>query len=147
MNLINELREKSANAENTKSEVIAEIKNYFDKYLNSDRLEEYLRHWIRSDHIKERKVPLFVEFWAHHDGCSTTHFHCGGGNWYNPENKDGHKSWYYKGIELRTIDNEVGEYLSSRLMNRMNELGFYTISKEKQKSSLDYYEMKIYFGW
>lgn len=147
MNLINELRNKSTNVENTKSEVIAEIKNYFDKYLNGDKFEDCLRLMIREDHIKERKVPLFVEFWAYHDGCSTTHFHCCGHNWYNPDNKDGHKSWYYKGIELRTIDREVGEYLSSRLIDRMNELGFYTISKEKLKSSLGYYEMKIYFGW
>ena len=147
MNLINELREKSANAEATKSEVIAEIKSSFDKYLNSDRLENYLKRRIGDTEIKERKVFMRVEFWEYHDGCSTTHFHCGGCEWYNPENKQGWKSHTYKGVELRNIDREVCDYLSSRLVSRMNELGFYLVSKDDQKSRLGYYDTHFYFGW
>lgn len=147
MNLINELREKSANAESIKSEVIAEIKNAFDKYLNSDKLENYLRRRIGDTEIKERKVFMAVEFWEYHDGCSTTHFHCGGAEWYNPENRNGWDSHTYKGIELITINKEVCDYLSTRLMSRMNELGFYLISKEDQKSRFGYYDTNFYFGW
>lgn len=147
MSLITELRAKSANAESIKSERIAEIKNYFDKYLNGDGLENYLRRAIDHEDIKRRKVFLAVEFWEHHDGCSTTHFHCGGKAWYNPENKDGYDSRRYKGIELRTIDKEVGNYLSDRLVTKMNELGFYLVSKEDQKSRFGYYDINFYFGW
>ena len=147
MNLINELRAKSANAETIKSEVIAEIKNCFDKYLNGDGLETYLRSRIGDTEIKERKVFMMVEFWEYHDGCSTTYFHCGGGVWYNPENKNGWESHRYKGIELITINKEIGDYLSSRLMSRMNELGFYLVSKEDQKSRFGYYNTHFYFGW
>lgn len=147
MSLITELREKSANAEVIKSEVIAEIKNAFDKYLNGDRLEDYLRNRIGNQEIKERKVFMSVEFWEYHDGCSTTHFHCGGCAWYNPENRHDWKSRRYKGVELRTIDKEVCNYLSSRLVNRMNELGFYLVSKEDSKSRFGYYHTNYYFGW
>ena len=147
MSLINELREKSANAEIVKSEVIAEIKNAFDKYLNSDRLENYLKGSIGTSEIKERKVFMMVKFWEYHSGCSTTHFHCGGAVWYNPENRDGWDSHRYKGVELSTIDKEIGNYLSERLVNRMNELGFYLVSKENQKSNLGYYNTCFYFGW
>ena len=145
--LINELREKSANAETTKNEIIAEIKNAFDTYLNSDKLETYLRNKIGKTEIAERKVFMKIEFWEYHSGCSTTHFYCAGAEWYNPENKDGWASHTYKGIELREIDREIGEYLSTRLISRMNELGFYVVSKEYQKSRFGYYERYFYFGW
>lgn len=147
MSFINELREKSAGAEATKNDIIAEIKNSFDQYLNSDRLEQYLRLCIGDAEIKQRKVFMKVEFWEYHSGCSTTHFHCGGCNWYNPDNRNGWDSCNYKGVELRTIDKEVCNYLSSRLVNRMNELGFYLVSQEDQKGRLGYYNRHFYFGW
>lgn len=147
MSLITELREKSANAETVKGEVIAEIKNAFDKYLNSDRLENYLRHRIGTDEIKARQVFMDVEFWEYHSGCSTTHFRCGGCEWYNPENKYGWESYKYKGVELIAINKEVCNYLSERLVSRMNELGFHLVSKEDQKSRFGYYDTNFYFGW
>ena len=147
MDFITELKTKSANAENIKSEVIAEIKTYFDKYLNSNELENYLRCTIDESDIKARKTFMAVKFWEHHDGCSTTHLACAGKRWYNPENKDGWDSHRYKGVELRTIDKEIGSYLSTRLVDRMNELGFYLVSKEDRKSRLGYYETHFYFGW
>ena len=147
MNLINELRAKSANAENAKNEVIAEIKNYFDRYLNSDKLEDYLRRSISASEIEARKTFVFVEFWEYHEGCTTTNFTCAGMRWYNPENTHGWGSHYYKGIELRTIDKEICDYLSERLVTRMNELGFYLVSKEDQKSRFGYYDTHFYFGW
>lgn len=147
MNLINELKEKSAKAEITKSEVVAEIKNDFDKYLNSDRLENYLKRIIGNSEIKARKVFMKVEFWEYHSGCSTTHFHCGGYEWYNPDNRDGWESHTYKGVELITINDEIGKYLSTRLTDRMNELGFYIVSKEKQNGRFGYYNTHFYFGW
>ena len=147
MSLINELREKSANAEAIKREVIAEIKASFDTYLNGDGLENYLRKRIGNSEIKERKVMLWVKFWAYHSGCSTTHFYCGGCAWYNPENRDDWESRRYKGVELQTISDEICSYLSARLMNRMNELGFYLVSKKEDKGCLNYYNTNYYFGW
>lgn len=43
MSLINELKEKSNKAYDVRQEVIEEIKEYFDKYLDSDRFENYLK--------------------------------------------------------------------------------------------------------
>lgn len=147
MSLITELRAKSANAENVRNEVIAEIKNCFDRVLNSDKFEKHLERRIRDDEIKKRKVFMSVDFWEYHSGCTTTNFNCGGIVWYNPENKNGWDSHYYKGVELRTINHEVCAYLSDRLVSRMNELGFHLVSKEDQKSRLGYYDTHLYFGW
>jgi hypothetical protein len=147
MNLINELRTKSEIEENKKEAVIAEIKTFFDKILNSERFEEHLKRYIDASDIKRRKTFMNVEFWEYHDGCSTTSFRCGGITWYNPENKDGYKSHSYKGIELCDINKEVCGYLTTRLINRMNELGFYLVSKEDQKGRFGYYHTNFYFGW
>jgi hypothetical protein len=146
MSLINELKEKSNNADNVKQEIIEEIKNYFDKYLD-EGLENYLKRRIGNDEIKQRKVYMSVAFWGYRDGCSTTSFSCGGEYWYNPEVKDGYKSHYYRSVELRTLDKEVCSYLSSRLEERMCELGFTLVSKERKDCWLNYYDMQYYFGW
>lgn len=147
MNLINELRAKSNNVEDIKKEVIKEITSCFDKYLDGEKFENYLRQRISDDDIRNRKFYMGVNFWEYHDGCSTTHFSCGGLCWYNPENKDGYQSCEYKGIELNTIDKEVGVYLSDKLERTMTELGFELLSKERRKSRFDYYQMDYYFGW
>ena len=147
MSLINELREQSNIVENKRAEVIAEIKASFDRILNSERFEEHLKRYIDASDIKARKTFMNVEFWEYHEGCSTTSFRCGGITWYNPENKEGWESHRYKGIELCSINKEVCSYLTSRLMNRMNELGFYLVSKEDKKSRFDYYHTNFYFGW
>lgn len=145
--LINELREKSTKADNIKNEIIAEIKHDFDKYLNSEQLESYLRRRIGDAEIKERKVFMCVEFWEYHDGCTTTNFHCGGHTWYNPAVKDGWESRTYNGIELNAINEEVCDYLCQRLTSRMNEMGFHVVSKDKQRSRFGYSDVHFYFGW
>lgn len=147
MSLIDELRAKSESAESVRREVVEEIKAYFDKYLRSDELENYLRNKIGKSEIQERKVFMRVEFWEYHDGCSTTYFHCGGCEWYNPKNKDGYESHKYKGVELRTINHEVCGYLSEKLENKMNELGFHIVSKGDKNNRFGYYDTYYYFGW
>lgn len=147
MSLINELRIKSNNSDNKKQEVIAEIKEYFDNYLNSDKLEKFLRANIKESDIKERKKFMMVKFWEYHSGCSTTNFYCGGETWYNPDNKEGWESHYYKGIELKTIHNEICEYLTQRLISKMKDLEFILLSQEDKRGRLDYYEKHFYFGW
>ena len=147
MSLINELRAKSMQAEASKNDVVAEIKNAFDGYLSSDKFENYLRNKAGAEEIKNRQLYVNVEFWAYHSGCSTTHFSCGGYTWYNPENRDGWESHKYKGIDLSTIDKEVCNYVSARLKSRMNELGFYLVSTENASGRLNYYHTLFYFGW
>lgn len=147
MNLINELRAKSASVESTKAEIVAEIKAYFDKFLDGERFEEHLKKYIDASDIKQRKTFMDVEFWEYHDGCSTTQFRCGGVRWYNKENKDGYESHRYKGIELISINKEVCEYLSAKLEKRMCNLGFEIVSKEPQNSRFGYYDVHYYFGW
>lgn len=147
MSLINELREKSANANNVKQEVIEEIKNYFDKYLQGDGLEQFLRKAIDKTDIKERKKFMQIKFWEYHSGCSTTHFYCSGIEWFNPENTNDILSCEYKGIKLRDIQNEVCNYLSDTLVKKMIELGFHVVSNEYKPNRLGYYERHFYFGW
>lgn len=146
MSLITELKVKSNSADNVKKEVIEEIKGYFDKYLD-EGLENFLHQKIGNKEIKERKVFIMTEFWEYHEGCSTTHFYCAGKFWYNPEIKDGWESHNYKGVELRTINEEIGGYLTTKLEERMCKLGFTLLSKEKQKSRFGYYNTHFYFGW
>lgn len=147
MSLINELKAKSNQADNTKQEIIREIKNYFDEYLNGDQFENFLKANIREDDIKARKKFMQVNFWEYTSGCSTTHFYCGGKYWYNPECKDGWESHYYKGIKLESIHNEICEHLTQKLISRMKELGFDLVSQEDKTSWLKYYERYFYFGW
>lgn len=147
MSLITELKNKSNNADNTKAQVVAEIKQYFDEYLDGTGLENFLRARIGESEIKERKVFMHVKFWEYHAGCSDTHFYCGGKEWRNPENQYDISSWTYKGVELRTIDKEVCEYLTEKLVRKMDELGFTLLFKEQQKSRLEYSDVHFYFGW
>ena len=147
MSLITELKAKSNNADNTKKEIIEEIKRYFDEYLDGTGLENFLRARIGDSEIKARKMFTKIEFWAYHAGCSTTHFYCGGKEWYNPENMYDIESWCYKGIELRTIDKDVCDYLATKLVEKMDELGFTLLSIEPQKNSCGYYDTHFYFGW
>lgn len=147
MNLINELKEKSNQADNTKQEIVEEIKNYFNEYLDSDQLEKFLKANIREDDIKARKKFMMVEFWEYSSGCSTTNFYCGGKYWFNPENKDGWKSHNYKGIKLETIHKEICNYLTNKLISRMKDLGFNLLSQEDKTSWLGYYDRHFYFGW
>lgn len=147
MSLINELRAKSANVEATKSEVVAEIKRAFSSYLNSDEFENYLRRRAGTEEIQKRILPINVEFWLFHSGCSTTHFNCGGYTWYNPENRENYESHRYKGIDLISIQEEICEYISSRLKYRMNELGFFLASTTNARGNLNYYHTLFNFGW
>lgn len=146
MNLVNELKMKSNKAEDVKQAVINEIKSYFDNYLEND-LENYLKRIIGEKEIKERKVFMMVSFWEYHSGCTTTNFRCGGCVWFNPINQEGWDSKNYKGIDLYTIDKEICNYLSNKLEQKMQELGFSVISKERKDSWLNYYTMHYYFGW
>lgn len=147
MNLINELKTKSMNAENARQEVIDEIKKYFDEYLDSDKLENFLKAAINETDIRQRKKFMEVEFWLWRDGCSDTYFYCGGKWWHNPENKSGLKSHSYKGIDLGLVDEEIGEYLSTKLIDKMGKLGFNVLSSERQKNSTGCYDRHFYFGW
>ena len=147
MNLIDELKAKSNQADNTKQEIIEEIKSYFDDYLKSERFENFLRANIRDDEIKARKKCLRVEFWEYHSGCSDTYFYCGGKYWYNPENKSRWESHHYKGIELQKIHKEICPHLTAKLISRMSDLGFDLLSREDKSSRLDYYKSYLCFGW
>ena len=63
MSLINELKEKSNKAYDIRQEVIEEIKEYFDEYLDSDRFEKFLRKHIGDEEIRNRETYLVVRFW------------------------------------------------------------------------------------
>lgn len=77
MSLINELREKSNKVYDIRQEVIEEIKEYFDEYLDSDRFEKFLRKNIGNEEINNRETYLIIGFWEYHNGCLDTYFSCG----------------------------------------------------------------------
>ena len=147
MSLIDELREKSNKLESTKNDIIAEIKNDFDKYLFSSEFEDYLRSRIGKEEALKRKVGINVEFWAYHSGCSTTHFSCGGYTWYNPENPNDWESHDYKGFALVNFQNDICGYMAAQLRVRMSELGFHQVDNENLSGRLNYYHMYFYYGW
>lgn len=147
MSFINELKSKSAVLENKKTKVIEEIKKSFDNFFDSYSFESFLKQKIQEKELKERRVLLMTEFWQYTSGCSTTNFYCAGARWYNPENKEGIDSWDYKGIRLKDINVEVCTYLSSKLKQKMKEMGFDLLSEEDKTNRFGYYERHFYFGW
>ena len=100
MSLINELKEKSNKVYDIRQEVIEEIKEYFDEYLDSDRFEKFLRKNIGNEEIRNRETYLAVRFWEYHNECLDTYFTCGGKKWSNPENQYNYKSRIYRGVYL-----------------------------------------------
>ena len=112
MSLVDELKEKSNELYNIKQEIIEEIREYFDAYLNSNRFEEFLRGKIRDDEIRKREILLSINFWKYHSGCPDTYFACGGKRWCNPENQHNYESIFYRGIRLYDIQKEI-EYLKN----------------------------------
>lgn len=147
MNLVDELKEKSNELYNIKQEVIEEIKEYFDAYLNSNRFEEFLRGKIRDDEIRKREIVLSINFWEYHSGCPDTYFACGGKRWCNPENQHNHESIFYRGIRLYDIQKEICNYLEKRLMKKMIDLGFSFLRYDKKENVFGYFDIIYYFGW
>ena len=147
MSLVNELKEKSNELYNIKQEIIEEIKEYFDAYLNSNRFEEFLRGKIRDDEIRKREILLSINFCEYHFGCPDTYFACGGKRWCNPENQHNYESIFYRGIRLYDIQKEICNYLEKRLMQKMIDLGFSFLRYDKKENVFGYFDIIYYFGW
>ena len=147
MSLVDELKEKSNELYNIKQEIIEEIKEYFDAYLNSNRFEEFLRGKIRDDEIRKREILLSINFCEYHFGCPDTYFACGGKRWCNPENQHNYESIFYRGIRLYDIQKEICNYLEKRLMQKMIDLGFSFLRYDKKENVFGYFDIIYYFGW
>ena len=147
MSLVDELKEKSNELYNIKQEIIEEIKEYFDAYLNSNRFEEFLRGKIRDDEIRKREILLSINFWEYHFGRLDTYFACGGKRWCNPENQHNYESIFYRGIRLYDIQKEICNYLEERLMQKMIDLGFSFLRYDKKENVFGYFDIIYYFGW
>lgn len=143
MSLIDQLKAKSDNVAKNKQEVIEEIKKYFDEYLDSDKLENYIEKSVSQQELAERKIYMMVDYWLHHDGCSGTKIYCGGKAWHNPSRD----SWEYQGVEVKEIGDEICPYLSRKLVARMKALGFTCLSEDYKTGGLGYYQASFYFGW
>lgn len=147
MSLIDELKEKSNKAYDIRQEVIEEIKEYFDEYLDSDGFEKFLRKKIGNEEIRKRETYLAVSFWEYHSGCLDTYFSCGGKKWNNPESQCSYTSCIYRGVYLRDIQNEICNYLEKKLIQKMRDLGFNYLRQDKQESRFGYFNSLYYFGW
>lgn len=147
MSLINELKEKSNKVYDIRQEVIEEIKDYFDEYLDSNRFEKFLRKNIGNEEIRKRETYLAVRFWGYHNECPNTYFYCGGKTWTNPENPCSYNSCIYRGVYLRDVQNEICNYLERRLIQKMKDLGFNYLRQNKKESRFEYFNSLYYFGW
>ena len=147
MKFIDELKAKSNQAHETKIEVIEEIKNYFNEYLNSEQFESDLKRRIGRTEIEERKVRCFVAFREYMSGCGTTRFSLDGYRWLNPEHNEGYESTRYKNLELAKLQFEVCNHLESRLFFKMKELGFTYLYQEDCKNRFEFFDRNYYFGW
>lgn len=146
MSLVESLREKSKLFESTRQEVVEEIKAYFDDYFNSNEFEKYVES-ISKNHIKDRTIPIKIEFWEYHMGCSDTNFYCCGCKWCNPQNQYSIKSWKYKDVWLRDVQFDVCEYLTGLTLSQMQKLGFEYKGADGITNKMGYYETWLYFGW
>ena len=146
LSLIEELKQKSDLAANTSAAVTEEIKAFYGAYFMSSEFETYIRSIIKSDEIARRQIHITVSFWEYIPGCSNTGFHAAGKNW--RINSEDHGSNYkYKGVELKSVHNDVCSWIADKLVTRMKQLGFTSLGEEVNKSRFNFFDKRFYFGW
>lgn len=104
MNFAETLREKTDEINATKAEVVDEIVDKFNNYLNNGDFENYLKKIMTKSDLEKGYKTLYSEFWQYHSGCSGTNFTIVGFKFRNREVSEySLEANYYKGIELKSI--------------------------------------------
>lgn len=138
----------SNNAELSKMNVRDEIINAYADYVKSQSFQDYIKGRLDSEALNNRMLKIYVEFWEYHEGCSGTHFRCGGWRWRNPDvpeySYEGNK---YKGVRLLDIQLPVVEGVCDVFKNAMREEGFSNISIIRQKNNLGYADYEVVVRW
>lgn len=125
MNFAEILREKTDEINITKKEVVDEIVDKFNNYLNNGNFENYLKKIITDSDLEKGYKTLYSEFWKYHPGCSGTNFTIAGFKFRNTEVSEySLEANYYKGIELKSIQKEVIDNCLNHLYTKLEEMGF-----------------------
>lgn len=125
MNFAEILREKTDEINVIKKEVVDEIVDKFNNYLNNGNFENYLKKIITDSDLEKGYKTLYSEFWQYQSGCSGTNFTIAGFKFRNKEVSEySFESNYYKGIELKSIQKEVIDNCLNHLYTKLEEMGF-----------------------
>ena len=150
-NLLEMAQRESKRVDDTKKEIVEEISQYFENYIESEQFELYIKDIINKHETAENKCfKLYSEFWAYHSGCGPTNFSLGNYRWYNPESEQySIKSHNYKGIELVTIQDEILIRINSMARSKLEEFGFTydNLSSHSKKNNCGYRENTIEVSW
>lgn len=124
MSIIEKLQAESNNINAVKNEVISEITTSFSNYLEND-FESFLEKNINNSAKQKREYNLLYEFFDHRPGCSPTRFYIAGWKWKNESVPDcSYNQYFYKGIRLKDIQEEVMTQLLFLLENYLKKEGF-----------------------
>ena len=108
MNFAETLRKKTDEINVTKKEVVDEIVDKFNDYLNNGKFENYLKKIITDSDLEKGYKILYSEFWQYQSGCTKTRFYIVGWEWCNKEVPDySYEQDFYKGFRLKDIHEEV----------------------------------------
>lgn len=149
MTLAEKLKEKTNEINVIKKEVIDEIVNKFNNYLNNGDFENYLKKIITESDLEKGHKTLCSEFWKYHSGCSGTNFRIVGFVFRNKEVSEySFESNYYKGIELQSIQKEVIDNCLNHLYAKLEEMGFeYSCEKYEVHKRLNILQVETKIMW
>lgn len=150
MNLADRLSAASEREAATKREIISEIRDYFQEYIDSGAFEKVIEQRIlNSNEAKlRRRSNVSVEFWRYQSGCSGTSWRVGNKYWKNPEESEySYSSHDYKGISLSSIQEDVGTELCDIVVKALRNMGFTMLECQDKKGRLGLYHTEIAFNW
>lgn len=149
MNFAETLREKTDEINATKAEVVDEIVDKFNNYLNNGDFENYLKKIMTKSDLEKGYKTLYSEFWQYHSGCSGTNFTIVGFKFRNREVSEySLEANYYKGIELKSIQKEVIDNCLNHLYAKLEEMGFkYKCEKYEIHKSLNILQVETKIMW
>ena len=145
---LNNLKAESNQWENTRNEVINEIVNDFNHWVEKGGVEKYLKAHISDQDKQARHSKIFGEFWAYHAGCSGTRFEIGGWVWKTPGVPEyDYASHKYRKIPLVEIQDDVLQKLIDIYIGKLRDMGFFISDTSSRKNNLGYTEVNIIIQW
>jgi len=120
MTFLDEINNAKKEQMNVNEAITTEIVDWFITRLNSKEFEDGLKKQIINDIKGNTETKILVEFWEYHPGCSPTSFRVGSLTW---DNGYGYDSWFYKGVELECLCQDITIRIIDALRNKLHELG------------------------
>ena len=121
-----------------------EIKDVFNKYLHSEKFENYIKSY---GDMQKRRIKITVEYWQYTAGCSATSFSVGAGHFYINKDNENSYNTKYKGVDVSKCQLEIGAMLYYLVRDVMDELGFTYEGTEDKMCWLKYYDKELTYSW